>query len=115
MYTDTLFLAPQTAVPLAYAVFVTSALCYGLISFANRHCTTSTATAFWPLQVPVAILLSYLIFGDVVTLEQVGGGAMIIAGLLTVAYSNHLQEKQVATTATTSGYAPLGINDEAHS
>lgn len=58
MLTDTLTLSTATIGPLIYAVLVTSALCYGLISFANRHCDTSTATAFWPLQVPVAIVLS---------------------------------------------------------
>lgn len=73
---------------------VTSALCYGLISFANRHCATSTATAFWPLQVPVAIVLSYFIFGQVIVAQQIAGGAMIIAGLLCVVGSNKLAERE---------------------
>lgn len=34
-----------------YAVLVSSALCYGLITWANKHISSTVVTAFWPLQV----------------------------------------------------------------
>ena len=37
---------------------VESALCYGLITFANKHLPATVVTAFWPVQVPVAVVLA---------------------------------------------------------
>ena len=34
------------------------ALCYGLISFTNKHLPATVVTAFWPFQVPVAVFLA---------------------------------------------------------
>jgi hypothetical protein len=36
---------------LAYAVLVSSALCYGLITYCNKHVSSLVVTASWPLQV----------------------------------------------------------------
>ena len=35
-----------------------TALCYGLITFANKHLPATVVTAFWPVQVPVAVVLA---------------------------------------------------------
>eukprot|EP00051_Salpingoeca_urceolata_P035473 m.29793 g.29793 ORF g.29793 m.29793 type:complete len:382 (+) comp9275_c0_seq1:145-1290(+) len=93
MKTDSLTIPSESVGPLVYAVFVTSAINYGLISFANRHASTSTITAFWPLQVLVAVVISYLVFGDTITYMQIGGAVMIAAGLGLVVVSNWLEER----------------------
>ena len=36
---------------LLYAVFVTSALCYLILTWANSHVSSIMVTAFWPVQV----------------------------------------------------------------
>ena len=70
MKTDTLNVPSQMVVPLVYAVFLSSALNYSLISFCNKNCDTSVVSAFWPLQVGVAVILSYFVFGDTINAEQ---------------------------------------------
>ena len=41
----------QTWYALVYAVFITSAFCYLLITWANLHLPSTIVTAFWPVQV----------------------------------------------------------------
>jgi hypothetical protein len=48
---NTLTLPTPAWYALVYAVFVTSALNYGLITVANKNCRTSVVSAFWPFQV----------------------------------------------------------------
>jgi hypothetical protein len=48
------FHIPHETLPaLAYAVLVSSSLCYGLISWCNRQVSPTVVTSFWPLQVGV--------------------------------------------------------------
>ncbi len=48
----TVYVSPfQSAYALVYAIFITSALCYMLITWTNLHLSTTTVTAFWPAQV----------------------------------------------------------------
>lgn len=56
--TDHFSVPEEALIPLVYAVLISSALCYGLITFANKHLSASMVTVFWPLQVPVAVLLA---------------------------------------------------------
>jgi len=49
----------QVLYPLAYAVFISSSLCYALISYAAYLTSATIVTAFWPLQVPVATIESF--------------------------------------------------------
>ena len=42
---------PARGAGLAYAVFISSALCYGLITYANKNLPATVVAAFWPLQV----------------------------------------------------------------
>ena len=82
--TDTLFLPKNAMVPLLYALVITSALCYGLLSFANKHAAPSVVTSFWPFQVLVALLLSYSAgFGSITTV-QIVSCAFIVIGLACV-------------------------------
>ena len=41
----------QSYYALAYAVFITSAFCYFLITWSNKYLPSSIMTAFWPMQV----------------------------------------------------------------
>lgn len=41
----------QSAYALVYAIFITSAACYLLVTWSNMHLPTTIVTAFWPLQV----------------------------------------------------------------
>lgn len=50
--------------PLAYAILVSSALCYGLLAWANKHLSATVITAFWPAQVPFTVVMSYFVFHD---------------------------------------------------
>jgi len=46
------FVIPTKTIPgLAYAVFISSSLCYGLITWCNKYVTATIVTSFWPLQV----------------------------------------------------------------
>ena len=47
----------EEAIPLVYAIFIASALCYMLITWGNMHVSPSVVTAFWPLQVSVGQLI----------------------------------------------------------
>ena len=44
-------LLSQTLVALVYAIFITSAYCYGLITWANKFLPTSVLASFEPVQV----------------------------------------------------------------
>ena len=41
----------QSVYALIYAIFITSALCYLLITWSNVHLSATIVTAFWPTQV----------------------------------------------------------------
>ena len=79
--------------PLLYAAFLSSAAAYGLISFANSILPASMVTAFWPLQVPVAVVLNYYATGAEISGAEIFGGCIIIVALLLVSFSDRLMEK----------------------
>ena len=46
------FVVPkETYAGLGYAVFVSSALAYGLITYCNKYVSSIVVTSFWPVQV----------------------------------------------------------------
>ena len=97
MTTDNLHIPEGSIVPLVYAIFLSSAMCYAFITFANRNADASVVTAFWPLQVLAAVLLAKpLLPAESVSHLQYGGGAMIIAGLFSIVGSNVLHEREAA-------------------
>jgi drug/metabolite transporter (DMT)-like permease len=75
-----------TLIPLSYAVFVSSAICFGIISYCNTQLPASIVTASWPLQVLFTVILSLLVLGENMNPLQFVGGGMIAAGLLMVTY-----------------------------
>ena len=50
-------------------------------------------TAFWPLQVPVAVVLNYYATGAEISGTEIFGGCVIILSLLLVSFSDRLMEK----------------------
>lgn len=84
------------------------ALCYGLITFANKYLPATVVSAFWPVQVPVAVILASCWAGifakpdsdtdgpfcETITKMELLGGVLIAAGLLAVTYSDHMERKE---------------------
>ena len=55
LYDNILLLYSQSVYVMVYATFVTSALCYLLITWANSQVSSILVTAFWPVQVPCTL------------------------------------------------------------
>jgi drug/metabolite transporter (DMT)-like permease len=88
------FVLPGTAwYALVYAVFITSALCYLLITWANLHLPSTIVTAFWPVQVPVAMITAGIFLHEVIAPLQYIGTALVVCGLFLVIISNHWETK----------------------
>jgi len=79
--------------PLAYAILISSSLCYALINYAASLTSATVVTAFWPLQVPVATIESYIVFGDKLIWQQYVGALFIVFGLVAVCAAKYYQEK----------------------
>jgi drug/metabolite transporter (DMT)-like permease len=80
--------------PLMYAIFISSAMCYGLINYAASLTSATVVTAFWPLQVPVATIEGFFVFGEAPVWEEYIGALFIIFGLIAVCWVKFSQEKQ---------------------
>ena len=91
-------------IPLCYAAFVSSSMAYGFITIANKFLPSSMVTAFWPMQVPAAVFLNYLVNAKTVTLGQILGGLVIILALFMVCISDGIEKKNQEN-------APLEINE----
>ena len=85
----------QTVYPLIYAIFITSAMCYLLISWCNMQIHSSVVTASWPLQTLFAVVISYFVLGEVMQALQYFGSGLIIFGLLCVIWANYQEEKDI--------------------
>jgi len=81
--------------PLIYAVFISSAMCYGLINYATSLTSATVVTAFWPLQVPTSAIESIFVFGDIPSWEEYIGGGFIIIGLIVICLVKYRQETQL--------------------
>eukprot|EP01006_Ploeotia_vitrea_P066701 TRINITY_DN95514_c0_g1_i1.p1 TRINITY_DN95514_c0_g1~~TRINITY_DN95514_c0_g1_i1.p1 ORF type:complete len:373 (-),score=25.43 TRINITY_DN95514_c0_g1_i1:68-1186(-) len=86
--------SPIVFIPLLYAVFISSALAYGLITFTNMHLSPSVVTAFWPGQVFVAVIMAWLVLKEKLSAVEYVGGALIVLGLVLVVSSNMMEEKE---------------------
>jgi drug/metabolite transporter (DMT)-like permease len=106
--TATWGLPQQALLPLAFAVFFTSGLAWGLMSFANKNAPSSVVSAFWPFQVPVTLLLSAAAGLGSITAQEALGGVLVIAGLLAVSASALLAPPTTATAATTRAESEPG-------
>ena len=81
---------------IAYATLISSALCYGLITWTNKHLSASIVTAFWPVQVLVTVILSLVVLHQPISGKQAIAGALIVLGLLLICYASY-EEDRVAT------------------
>ena len=78
-------------IPLCYAAFVSSSMAYGFVSIANKYLPSTVVTSFWPLQVPAAVTLNYLVNAKTITLYQGVGGLLIAVALFMVVKANSLE------------------------
>ena len=95
--TNTFKIPVQVLIPLTYSVFISSALCYGLITYANMHLDPSVVTAFWPLQVPVAVLLSLAVGLGGINATQGLGGGLVILGTIFVSLAERQRQAYLAS------------------
>jgi len=114
------FHIPTAALPaLIYAVLVSSSMAYGLITYANKYIPGTIVTAFWPLQVLVAVGMSFALFNEKLAYQQYIGGVLIILGLLLVTFGAHFESKhnnlkeQDKAMASGDEVAPLISDDTA--
>ena len=80
--------------PIFYAIFITSGLCYLLISWCNTQISASLVTATWPLQVLFCAILSYFVLGEALNTLEYLGSMFTIAGLVAVVWSNYAEENR---------------------
>lgn len=111
--TATWRLPRQALLPLAFAVFFTSGLAWGLLSFANKNAPSSLVSAFWPLQVPVTLLLSAAAGLGTITAPEALGGVLVVAGLLAVSASALLAPQAATAAATTTTTTTTRADSEA--
>lgn len=110
-----------------------SALCYGLITFANKHLPATVVTAFWPVQVPVAVVLASCPVGifakesdsdgsgsdavgpfcETLTTMELLGGVLIALGLISVTVADNMERKETeALKSSGLGKALLGVHTQ---
>ena len=77
---------------LIYAIFITSALCYMLITWTNMQVNSTFVTASWPLQSLFCVILSYIILGEILVALEIIGGLMIISAMFAVVWSNYKEQ-----------------------
>jgi hypothetical protein len=76
-----------------------------LITYANKHLSASLVTVFWPLQVPVAVILASCGVGifhqtapgpicETLNSHEVMGGLLIIVGLLACTFSDYMERQE---------------------
>lgn len=72
----------KAVLALLYAVFLTTALNYSLMAWANKNSTPTTVTSFMTLQPISAAVLSCIFLHEVLTWGEVGGAIAIVVGLV---------------------------------
>ena len=86
---------------LLYAIFVTSALCYVLITWCNMQVNSSFVTASWCLHVFFTVTFSYLALGETLDAKEAFGGVLIIGALLMVTWSNFKENHNILLSSKT--------------
>jgi drug/metabolite transporter (DMT)-like permease len=82
-----------------YAAVVSSALAFGLITWANSRVQGVVTTLFQAAQPFSTSMLAWMVFGTMVTPLQILGAVLIIAGLVMVCYAKD-QEQRAAANLT---------------
>ena len=65
-----------------------------MITWANKHTSSTIVTAFWPVQVPAVVLMSWIFFHEKLSWEEYLGGFLIIIGLFAVSWGKYNQEQE---------------------
>ena len=79
---------------LLYAIFVTSALCYVLLTWSNKQVNPSFVSASYCLHVLYTCTFSYIVLGETLSMEAVFAGLIIISAMLMVTWSNFIESSQ---------------------
>ena len=80
---------------LVYAIFITSSMCYLLLSWYNMQAPSTFVTASWPLQSLFCAVLSFIFLHKTLQLLEVFGGSLIVFGLAAVLWSKYAEEKEL--------------------
>lgn len=80
---------------LVYAIFITSSMCYLLLSWCNMQAPSTIVTASWPLQSLFCAFLSFIFLHKSLQLLEFFGGSFIVCGLAAVLWSNYAKEKEL--------------------
>ena len=73
---------------LVYAIFITSTMCYLLLSWCNMQVQPTIVAASWPLQALFCAILSFMCLGKSLQFLECFGGSFIACGLSAVLWSN---------------------------
>jgi len=80
---------------LVYAIFVTSTMCYLLLSWCNTQAPSTIVTASWPLQSLFCALLSFVFLHKSLQLMEFFGGSFIVCGLAAVLWSSYTEDREL--------------------
>ena len=81
---------------LVYAIFITSSMCYLLLSWCNMQAPSTFITASWPLQSLFCAILSFIFLHKSLQVLECFGGSFIVCGLAAVLWSNYAEEKELS-------------------
>ena len=79
--------------PLLYSIFITTGLCYTLITWCTSQIKASIVAATWPLQVVACAVFAYLLTDEIPNATQLVGCLTICLAVVMVAWGNNLKEE----------------------
>lgn len=79
---------------LVYAIFITSTMCYLLLSWCHMQAPSTTVTASWPLQSLFCALFSFIFLHKSLQLMEFFGGSFIVCGLAAVLWSSYTEDRE---------------------
>ena len=91
----------RDGIALAYSVVLSSALCYFMLAWASQHLDPSHVSLWQVLQPITTAVLSLIFLHEVMTLRQIGGGALIAVGLVVSCVASLREERRSRATHVT--------------